>query len=567
MQIHELNNYSGSIGDAYLAADNGSDTGKMKTTALTDPLNARIDNIIAGPAPSAAEIVDARRGENGVNYPSLGDAIRGQFEAVGNWQAKKIVNVTARFPYFQIEPTSTKIYVNIIKSDWVAADGYTVRGSNDGWQTQTTIQQFREPEFVCDIGNTYSSIRIAINGETSITGNAEAIIYEFDDTSIARFAIDNYYTMLNNGDSIDQLKNFDNMLSDGLNLIYVADDPIAETRVAGLYLDSGYKMSAIGNVKFVVKQYPVLENHTYQIVGDRVRLNAALPLAAFGVNPAADLSTFEEIIINGTTTTTDYNVSYMAPKDGYIFIAAFTDYNEAYTYNAKITSSAIYALLPNLKIQLFGDSLTDNQWGDLQTWANFITNYFGNDTVIVNDAVGGCGIGHGKSETTPSHQADTYNYVWDLVRDGVTLQTDADVIVILVGTNNWASGTPLGDMSSSGYSTIYGALKDILDYISQNSAATVFVCTIPQRYDTVDQGRTTNAYGEPLNSNGVSLADYCEAFRKVSAFYGMPCVHLNEALGWNRLNISDFTTDGLHPNAKGDKMLAAFICQEIKKHV
>lgn len=78
MQIHELNNYSGSIGDAYLAADNGSDTGKMKTTALTDPLNARIDNIIAGPAPSAAEIVDARLGADEVTYPSLGAAIRDQ---------------------------------------------------------------------------------------------------------------------------------------------------------------------------------------------------------------------------------------------------------------------------------------------------------------------------------------------------------------------------------------------------------------------------------------------------------------------------------------------------------
>lgn len=81
MQIHELNNYSGSLDDAYLVADNGSDTGKMKTTALTDPLNERIDNIIAGPAPSASEIIDARRGVSGKNFASLGAAIRGQ---IGN---------------------------------------------------------------------------------------------------------------------------------------------------------------------------------------------------------------------------------------------------------------------------------------------------------------------------------------------------------------------------------------------------------------------------------------------------------------------------------------------------
>ena len=76
MQIHELNDYSGSLGDAYLVADNGSDTGKMKTTALTDPLNERIDNIIAGPAPSAAEIIDARHGENGVPIITAGPDLR-----------------------------------------------------------------------------------------------------------------------------------------------------------------------------------------------------------------------------------------------------------------------------------------------------------------------------------------------------------------------------------------------------------------------------------------------------------------------------------------------------------
>lgn len=44
-----------------------------------DFLESRINNIIAGgTAPSEAEIVDARLGEDGQVYPSLGDAIRGQ---------------------------------------------------------------------------------------------------------------------------------------------------------------------------------------------------------------------------------------------------------------------------------------------------------------------------------------------------------------------------------------------------------------------------------------------------------------------------------------------------------
>ena len=91
MQIHELNNYNGDLDSAaFLAVDNGSDTGKVSTTELLAAtneaisqldtfLNGRIDNIIAGgEAPSASEIVDARYGADGVTYPSLGDAFRDQ---------------------------------------------------------------------------------------------------------------------------------------------------------------------------------------------------------------------------------------------------------------------------------------------------------------------------------------------------------------------------------------------------------------------------------------------------------------------------------------------------------
>lgn len=83
MQIHELNNFSGTLGSgAYLAVDDGNDTGKLSTQQLLAATEARIDNIIAGPAPSAEEIVDARLGDDGVTYPSLGDAIRDQFSDV-----------------------------------------------------------------------------------------------------------------------------------------------------------------------------------------------------------------------------------------------------------------------------------------------------------------------------------------------------------------------------------------------------------------------------------------------------------------------------------------------------
>lgn len=83
MEIHELNNFSGTPGaNDYLATDNGTDTSKISVKAITDPLDARIDNIIAGgDAPSTAEVTDARLGATvlgGQTYASLGAAIRTQ---------------------------------------------------------------------------------------------------------------------------------------------------------------------------------------------------------------------------------------------------------------------------------------------------------------------------------------------------------------------------------------------------------------------------------------------------------------------------------------------------------
>ena len=93
MQIHELNNFTGTLDDnSYLPVDNGVDTGKVSAKKLLAETNAniaeveaklgaRIDNIIAGgDAPSEAEIIDARTGGDGAAYPSLGDAVRNQHD-------------------------------------------------------------------------------------------------------------------------------------------------------------------------------------------------------------------------------------------------------------------------------------------------------------------------------------------------------------------------------------------------------------------------------------------------------------------------------------------------------
>lgn len=95
MQIHELDNYAGNLdSNAYAVIDDGSDTGKISVPDLLSDVNqeianvnARVNNIIAGDAPSAAEVQDARLGAadmGSVPYASVGDAIRGQVTDLRN---------------------------------------------------------------------------------------------------------------------------------------------------------------------------------------------------------------------------------------------------------------------------------------------------------------------------------------------------------------------------------------------------------------------------------------------------------------------------------------------------
>lgn len=122
MEIHELNTFSGTPGAGdFLATDNGTDTAKIAIKTITDPLNARIDNLIAGgDAPSEAEIVDARLGADGVTYPSLGDAIRDQ---VSDLKSEFVENFKI-YPY--LRPTLTNGYINANTNAIETSDNFSM---------------------------------------------------------------------------------------------------------------------------------------------------------------------------------------------------------------------------------------------------------------------------------------------------------------------------------------------------------------------------------------------------------------------------------------------------------
>lgn len=136
MEIHELNTFSGTLGSGdFFATDNGTDTSKVSAESLLAPLNARIDNIIAGPAPSAEEVTDARLGTavlGGTQYSSLGAAVRGQAEELFEDIGKSKENTLAILDNsaYDICPFSvvTNEYVSNSNGSFIAYNGWDRSG-------------------------------------------------------------------------------------------------------------------------------------------------------------------------------------------------------------------------------------------------------------------------------------------------------------------------------------------------------------------------------------------------------------------------------------------------------
>ena len=218
-------------------------------------------------------------------------------------------------------------------------------------------------------------------------------------------------------------------------------------------------------------------------------------------------------------------------------------------------------------VQLFGDSITDESWrADQTSWATLLADYFGADTIdIENFAVAGSGFGHNYSGTG-RYSNLTYNYVNDMIDDPQIFDPDADATIIFAGTNNWSGSETLGQFGDTTIATFYGAVWKALEDVTSNNKGPCFICTPCARYNAQDQTRQTDTYGAPINNQGNTLRDFCDAIVEVANFFGCPVIDLNYDLGWNRLNINDYSYDGLHPAPLGSAVIAKFIASKLREH-
>ena len=213
------------------------------------------------------------------------------------------------------------------------------------------------------------------------------------------------------------------------------------------------------------------------------------------------------------------------------------------------------------KIACLGDSITEGVNANGWQWHRYIDQWAKNngiETTVINLGIGGTSV------CTSSYVTDTLK---PFVNRLETIPTDADIVAIFGGTNDWGNNATLGTIDDTGTSTFYGAYKHILEWLAINRPnAKVITMTPLKRY--FRGGGTTWVNAQTTrNSKGQLLQDYVKAVKDVSDLYAVPCVDLHNDSGLNpvlEIVRTKFMGDGLHPTAEGNKRMYPIILDKMR---
>jgi lysophospholipase L1-like esterase len=188
----------------------------------------------------------------------------------------------------------------------------------------------------------------------------------------------------------------------------------------------------------------------------------------------------------------------------------------------------------------------------------------------------------------------------------------ADVYSVLLGTNDWWQGRPIGTLSdykhNTGSKTLYGAFRIIINKLrSLNKNAKIILMTPMQRADFVYMNdMKNNAYGSYKDKNGQSLEQFAYAIDSIGSYEHVKVIDLHHNSNMTMKNLVkykrlkdpksgayknypypeytdipfnpetdeypypidaiDITYDGLHPSDKGNRVIARMLVKIMRKY-
>lgn len=139
-----------------------------------------------------------------------------------------------------------------------------------------------------------------------------------------------------------------------------------------------------------------------------------------------------------------------------------------------------------------------------------------------------------------------------------------DIATVFAGTNDFNNNIPLGTINDSTTDTFYGTVNLMMQYMqtTYNNAPVIFFTPIWRNYN----GSASGVIVGMVNNNGDNLKDFAEAIVACGKKHGVPVVDLCNESGIGEYNITGLTSDGVHPNARGQKVLAGIFKSVLHKY-
>jgi len=245
----------------------------------------------------------------------------------------------------------------------------------------------------------------------------------------------------------------------------------------------------------------------------------------------------------------------------------------------------------------YGDSITYlNQFSD-GGWAHYVSDYFetanhytrgvGGSTISFNTAYTFYCDEKGQTvSSSSSYDGIGHNCCfssWDRIYTTLN-KIDIDMIIIMGGTNDFAAGYSLGDLSFSSSnsfdtawisSSYYNGGDYSIKSFKGGLASTVMKiqalkpnCRVILA--TPLSGRTNTAMvnmtAPQINRNGNTMEHFSNAVMEVGHFLSVPVIDIYGNTGINFFNSNQFIRDNTHPNTiAGKKAIASVIIGELKR--
>lgn len=212
------------------------------------------------------------------------------------------------------------------------------------------------------------------------------------------------------------------------------------------------------------------------------------------------------------------------------------------------------------KIAVFlGDSITEGAGTSCEEnrYYNILKKKYG-----LKEAIG-YGVGGTRLAIQKQPSASPkYDQFFSMRADEMT--EDADIVVVFGGTNDYGHGdAPLGTFFDKTPYTFYGACHELYKKLIEKYPQSIIVIVTPlHRVDEM------NPRGEGNKLEDVApLSVYVDIIKEVARYYSLPVCDLyaNSGLQPNVSVIKEkYIPDGLHPNDKGNEIIAERLGEFLK---